>query len=490
VPKPQIPAFSTAAAALLALAPAPASAHSFGQVYTLPVPFWLYAWAAAATLVVSFVIAGIFLGGAARPGGAPATQGRERRLPAGLVRALQALSVGLLALCIATGFAGTSNPYTNFNMTFFWIGFVLGFTYLTALVGDVYPLINPWRALGELLERAVPGFTRGRLRYPERAGYAPALALFAAFIWLELLGKTRPFSLAVALSAYTLLNLGAIALVGAQAWFRYGEIFSVMLRLLARLAPVAFAHESGAPPAPVFRLRPPLSGLLQRSPEPASLLVFCLFLLSATAFDGLHQSRPWVQFFFGTLYQSVLSGWVGSNAIAAFPAMLKLFAAWQVLWLLLSPLVYLGAYLAAIALMHRLTGVAAGVLAARFLHALLPIVLVYHVTHYYTLIQVQGVKVVALLSDPFGWGWNLFGTARWLRGTAVPDLATVWHVQVGLILLGHVASVVIAHLEALRLFEDRRTAVLSQLPMLALMVAYTVAGLWILSLPLGAPAPG
>ncbi len=117
---------------------------------------------------------------------------------------------------------------------------------------------------------------------------------------------------------------------------------------------------------------------------------------------------------------------------------------------------------------------------------MLPIALVYHVTHYSTLILTQGVKIVSLVSDPFGWGWNLFGTAFTFRAPILPDLGIVWHTQVALILLGHVASVWLAHLVALRVFADRRAAALSQLPMLALMVLFTIAGLWILAQPLTA----
>jgi hypothetical protein len=114
----------------------------------------------------------------------------------------------------------------------------------------------------------------------------------------------------------------------------------------------------------------------------------------------------------------------------------------------------------------------------------LPIALVYHVTHYFTLILTQGVKIVSLVSDPFGWGWNLFGTAFVFRAPILPDLGLVWHTQVALILLGHIASVWLAHLVALRVFASRRAAALSQVPMLALMVLFTVFGLWILAQPL------
>ena len=103
---------------------------------------------------------------------------------------------------------------------------------------------------------------------------------------------------------------------------------------------------------------------------------------------------------------------------------------------------------------------------------------------YYTLLQTQGVKIIQLVSDPFGFGWNLFGTADWMQRTIIPDAGTVWHVQVGLIVLGHIISVYLAHCVALRLFGTRREAAISQLPMLVLMIGLTASGLWILSQPL------
>ncbi len=483
---PALRIFQAALGALLYAVSPLASAHTFAQVYTLPVPFWLYAWTAAAVLIVSFVIAGLFLTGQpSADGRKPEPAGYPHRIPPRLLRTLQALSLGGLLLSMLTGFLGTRQVLLNFNMTFFWIVFVLGFTYFTALAGNLYALLNPWRVITDGLSQVLPAYGRGRFRYPAAAGYAPALLLYAGFIWLELFGRMTPFSLSSWLAAYTGLNLLAVALVGTEAWFRYGEFFSVILRLVARLAPIDFEQlPSGATGR--FRLRLPLSGLLGRPADRRSLVVFVLFMLSATAFDGLHEARPWVALYWNTLYQDVFSIWLGENPFVAFPALRNGYRWWQTLWLLASPLVYLAAYLGTIEAVRRLTGCRFDrwTLAHRFLHSLLPIVLVYNVTHYYTLIQTQGIRIIALVSDPFGLGWNLFGTAEWLRGAIVPDTTVVWHLQVALLLAGHVASVVVAHLEALRIFPDRRTATLSQLPMLALMVTFTVFGLWILSLPL------
>jgi len=469
-----------------------ALAHSFGQVYNLPVPVWLYLYGAAGALVLSFVVIGYFISGGGRVG-EPPTRDIGDTAPVRLARRLRLMTVlkagSLLALlaCVITGFMGTPNPYGNFSMTFFWIVFVLGFTYLTALIGDLYASINPWRTLAEGVDRLWRGFTCGRVRYPARLGYWPALTLYMGFIWLELLGETGPFSLAVLLSAYTALNLGGVWLVGVAAWFRYCEFFAVFFRLIAAMAPVEYRPgretEDGRSR---LRLRPPFTGLLQQRAESVSLLVFVLFMLSSTAFDGLHETAPWRRLFWVDLYRGLLQDWVGRNPLVAYPSMSRIYGIWQGFWLLASPFVYLAVYWLFIALAKLFARSREPVraLALRFVLSLLPIVLVYHFTHYYTLMQTQGVKIIQLASDPLGRGWNLLGTADWLQRAIVPDPGTVWHVQVGLIVAGHVVAVYVAHLEALRTFASHRQATLSQLPMLFLMVLFTAAGLWILAQPI------
>src|SRR6185295_6000154 len=95
-----------------------------------------------------------------------------------LLSVLKIVSVLGLLLCMLTGFFGNRNPYVNFSMTFFWIAFVLGFSYLTAVIGDLYAFINPWRVIAESLDHGIKDFTRGRLRYPQALAYWPALAFY------------------------------------------------------------------------------------------------------------------------------------------------------------------------------------------------------------------------------------------------------------------------------------------------------------------------
>ena len=440
----------------------------------------MYAWGASAALLLSFLLVAWFATAGSGKSVPPiVAQTHRGGLPKNVRRVLKALSVLGLLLTLATGFFGNRNPYLNFSMTFFWIAFVLGFAYLTAVVGDLYDAINPWRTLAQMLERGVNGFTHGRLRYPPALGYWPALAFYMAFIWIELFGHTKPFSLATILAVYSGVNLFGVWLVGEGAWFRYCEFFAVFFRLIAKMAPVDYAPGRG--------LRAPFTGLLEESAENYSLLVFALFMLSSTAFDGLSATVPWMQLFWRDQLH-LITPWLGDAPIRQYALMRSIYVSWETLCLLLSPFFYLAIYLAFVGLVKLITRspIPLRELALRFGFSLLPIALVYNITHYYTLLLTQGVAIMSLLSDPFGRGWNLFGTAGLLRSPILPDMALVWHTQVGLILVGHVVSVYLAHVEALRIFPTRRQAALSQLPMLLLMMLFTTAGLWILAQPIQA----
>jgi hypothetical protein len=479
-----------ACAAMAALGlPGAAVAHGFGRLYNLPVPFWLYAWGAASALLVSFLVVGVFMAvpDAARPADARdlGNTGWVRALRrVHAVALLKALALTALLLCIVTGFFGSSDPYRNFSMTAFWVLFVLAFTYLTALSGDLYAAINPWTTLAGLLERAWQGFARGRFRYPEALGDWPALGFYAAFVWLELFGHVRPFSLATVLTVYTVLNIMGVWSVGAAAWFRHCEFFAVFLRHVALLAPLDYRPAVSAGHGRL-RWRGAFAALTTERPERVSTLLFVLFMLSSTAFDGLRVTQWWVSRFWHDP-TGIVTTLAGAPPLKVFVALRPWYLAWESLWLLASPFVYLAVYLGFMALARAFARSERSVreLALDFAYTLLPIVFVYNLTHYFTLLLSQGPKIVSLLSDPFGWGWNLFGMTYLWRGPLVPELKFVWHAQVLLILLGHIVSVVLAHRVALRVFPTRGRAFLSQVPLLLLMVAFTVAGLWILAQPL------
>jgi hypothetical protein len=480
-----------AALTLLLGVPALAQAHTFGRLYTLPLPFWLYAWGAASALVLSFLAAGYFMGAGAEPGPGrrlvlDGARWLELLRRARLPQLLRLAAVAMLLLTLAAGLFGNPDPLRNVSMTAFWVVFLLGVTYASALFGDFYALLNPWRALTDALARLWPGFARGRLPWPERLDAWPALVLYVALIWIELSLRGTPLTLGAMLAAYTVLCFAGVYLFGAAAWYRHGEVFSVFFRLVATLAPVDYRRDPAGGPGSLA-LRWPGAGALEQRPGRLATAVFVLAMLASTAYDGLRETQPWTAVFWHDPL-GIFSPLFGDAPIREYIVARPWYRAWDTLWLLAAPFVYFGAYAVVMAAARALTRTARPLreLLLDFAFTLLPIVLAYHAAHYFTLLIDQGPKLLSLLSDPFGRGWDLFGTTDRFRAAYLMDLTRVWHIQVALILLGHVASVVLAHRVALRVFPTRAQAVVSQLPMLVLMVGFTVFGLWILCQPLTA----
>lgn len=289
------------------------------------------------------------------------------------------------------------------------------------------------------------------------------------------------------LLVYTAVNIFAAWLTGKDAWFLYGEFFSVFFRLIGKQAPIEYRCGNEGTGKASVSLRAPFLALVSERAAHFSLLLFVLFMLSSTAFDGIHETVPWVGIFWRNVYP-FLAMFIATNDPQQYLVLVNYFYYWQWLMLLVSPFIYLAIYLAFVALTKLVTRSTVPVreLALQFAFSLVPIAFVYNVTHYFTLLVSQGPFIAPLISDPFGYNWNLFGTKGSYAQPYMLEAGTVWHIQVALILFGHIVSVYIAHVQALKVFGSARKATVSQIPLLLLMMMLTTIGLWILSLPIAA----
>ena len=125
-------------------------------------------------------------------------------------------------------------------------------------------------------------------------------------------------------------------------------------------------------------------------------------------------------------------------------------------------------------------------LARAFSHTLVPIAAGYLVAHYFSLLAYNGQDVWRLANDPLGDGSDLFGGAEATIDYGVVSATGIWYVQVGALVVGHVAALVLAHDRALELYGSAKQATRSQVVMLVLMVVFTCLGLWLLSAALNA----
>ncbi|HWA37469.1 MAG TPA: hypothetical protein VG873_06355 [Burkholderiales bacterium] len=415
-------------------AAAPALAHTGERGFVMLLPTGLYLTGGALAVLLSFVVMGLLPSGLLRI----SVRTARHREPVPYVGIFSFL---FLAMLLACGWAGSRDPLDNPLPLTVWTLWWVGFTFLNALLGDLWRHLHPWRVLP---------LREGR---PWKAGYWPAVALFLAFAWLELIypAPQDPAILASIVAAYFVFTALALMAFG-KAWLEHGEAFSVFFRTVSRLAP-------------------PWRRLMAGEVLPAGLVAFVLLVLATVSFDGLSRTFWWL-------------GLIGENPLehpGRSAVMLP-----NTLGLLCTFLVFVLGY--------GITGkLGAALIGSRdagygyYVLSIVPIAFGYHFAHYFPAFLVDAQYALRAFSDPLERGWDLFGTRDLhVRTSFLADHASVtviWNVQVAAIVAAHVAAVFVAHALALRRHGAARTALVSQVPMTGLMIGYTVLGLWLLSTP-------
>ncbi|MEO4000961.1 hypothetical protein [Mesorhizobium sp. CAU 1732] len=446
-----------------------AFAHAGDRGHVLLLPTGHYIFGGAIAVALTFLVLALV---PARPlDDLARLRLRIGSLPTWPRLAASALCFFLLVGLLVAGWFGSRDPLSNPLPLMVWTVFWVGLTLAQGVFGNIWWWINPWYAPWRILSRVT-----GRREAPElpgRVGYWPAVALFAAFAWFELVypAPDDPARLATVLAVYFVLNLFAALTFGYEAWMRQGECLSVFLRMISRLAIVDGSRPVGKRRAIALCL--PGAKLADAAPLPLSGVVFLLLALGSVSFDGLMRT------FF----------WLGLNGInpLEFPGRTA------VLWissygLLLTATILASAFFGAVALAARMSGNRAVADAAGALvWSIIPISMAYHFSHYLAALVINGQYALAALSDPFATGADLLGTVTFnvqagiLMGADGAWL--VWNLQAAAIIGGHLLAILVAHVIALRLHGTGGAATRSQLPLAILMVAYTVFGLWLLSSP-------
>jgi hypothetical protein len=448
-------------------------AHAGGLIgrSDLPIPEWLFGWAAAMVLVISFVALAILWP-------EPKLEGdRWRPLPGGRVlgsRVVEvvcgAIGIGLLGVVVYTGLQGTQSPAANFAPTFVYVIFWIGLVPASVLFGDIFRAFNPWRALGRTVGWAAGRVVRSGLpaplAYPERLGHWPAAAGVFAFAVLELVrsGGDQPDTVAVATLVYSAITFVAMALYGVEAWSARGEAFSVYFNLFSRISVFETRDR-------VLGVRPPLAGLahLRAGAGTAALLAV---MIGSVTFDGAGEAPIW------TGISPDMTRFFGDLGLSPQPAFELTF----LIGLIVAILFVAGLYRLGILGARSVGGgFSAERLSRAFVHSLVPIALAYVMAHYLTYLLFRGQAIVFLASDPLGDGSDLFGTASTQIDYGVIGSTATWYWQVAFVVVGHAAGLTLAHDRALALYDDVKLAVRSQYWMLAVMVAFTSLALWLLS---------
>ena len=427
-------------------------AHGVGSRTDLPIPLGLALYGAGAAILISFAVLLLFwrtprLGGPSS--GRPVPDGLQRLLDSPAVRpSLQALALAGAVLVVAAALAGPAEPARNLAPWALYVTFWVGLVPASLLLGPVWRVVNPLRLLHRGFRALLPT-APGAALLP-RLGLWPSVPSLLLFLWLELVHPDRaePVVVAAFLLAYAAVQLW-LALWFGEGWFARGDAFEVYSTLIARLSPWG-RRDDGR-----LVLRSPLANASAAPREPG-LAAVVVVLLGATAFDGLSRTVFW-QTGPGAA-NDTLSGTLGLLAMIALVGVL---------------------YVAGTRLSGRLAGQPRDVQPRRYAGTVVPIVLGYTVAHYFSLLALDGQTTWILASNPFGLaGVDLFGTYgnRVDLSAVGPDAIAL--VQVGAVVLGHVLGVTLAHERAL--LSARRSRASDQLPLVVVMVAFTVGGLGLL----------
>ena len=383
----------------------------------------------------------------------------------------------VLVVLVASGLEGSRDPLANPLPLSVWTLTWVGLTFAHAVLGFLWPVVNPWTAFARLVRRLLGrsgGDDAGMLGWPEALGAWPGVALLLLFAWFELVhpAPQDPAVLAYAVAGYSVFTVAGMVLFGNETWERNVEIFSRFFRIVSWIAPLRTVEEGGT-----RRLAATMPGarLLGVDSLPAAGVVFVVVALATVSFDGLSRTFWWLDL-------------VGENPLE-HPGRTAL-AGRNTLGLLGAAAALLAAYAATAAAGARWSGSPVAAALRRFVVSIVPIAFGYHFAHYLPSFLVDAQYALKALSDPLDLGWNLLGmrdlhvTASFLTHHASVEL--IWYAQTAAIVAAHVAAVVVLHALAGESREGRMAAIRGELPLTVLMIGYTLFGLWLLSTPVAA----
>ncbi len=454
-------------------------AHALVARKDLPIPAWLFAWGASIVLIISFFA----LSAAWRKPRFEDEHWRalNERFSSALLSVPTQIFCGVigvffLGFSIYAGLKGTEAPDRNFALTFLYVTAWFGFPLFSVIFGDVFRPFNPWRAVARVIGGAftlIAGQPPAHLKYPQRLGRWPAAITLLAVVWLEVVYGASggvavglsPHAAGIAALIYTLYTMVMMALFGVETWCQQGEVFSVYFGMFSQLA--AFGVRDGR-----LGRRLPLSASTHWATVPGSAAMV-IASIASTSFDGAQE---------GAFKNAIIKTfeWLAETG-------LNLTASLRLADTIFMVLTFVGVglvYLIGVRGMSTVRGAPPrSTLRAGFAHTLIPIAFAYLVAHYFSLFVFQEqAQFTYLLSDPLGTATtNLFGTASGGINFKILSANAIWYVQVGALVIGHVVGLTLAHDRATAYWGDYKQAARSQYWMLAVMVAFTCFGLYLLS---------
>lgn len=455
----------------------PSFAHASGQSFVMLLPTDIYTLGGVIVVGLTIILLALIP--------VTGTSGLHRNLAlfgsfriGRKIRFIHGLALLYFFWLLSAGWYGTTDPLRNPLTLGFWAVFWMGLVMVEGLFFGIWRWINPWVFAYHMIRRI-----SGRHRimdWPSWLAYWPGVLLLLGFAIFTLAdpAPTDPARLASFMFAYWLFTLIGMLIFGFRTWSRHVELFSMIMVSFGSLRMVSFHAGRLRFGLPGWRLMANRQvGVLRPH---ISAAIFLLMLLGIGSFDGFNETFVWLN-------------WININPLdfpgrsaIIMPTISGIVLANLALIVIFGILIWLGMMAASENPQHRYALVdLIGVYAA----SLLPIALAYHVAHYLPSLLVEMQYVALAIDGMFGRNIHILG----LDGFHVTDgffkhldwVRMIWLTQAGIVVAGHVISVLIAHHMATARYENRFEIIISQLPIAIFMIGYTWLGLWLLAAPKG-----
>lgn len=352
------------------------------------------------------------------------------------VVAVAAAAVGFAvwAVTLTAGLFAVEDATENLASFVVSLQLVLGGMLLALVAGDWWRAASPFATIAKLL--------------PDRPGSkdAPtwtAPVLMASFAWLTVCYHDggEPRSVGVWLAAYSVACIVATLLWG-RWWATTGEGFAVLFGAVGRMAPLARDEATGR-----IRLRPPLTGL--GAPLPAGAAPTLLIFAGAAGYRAISVLTWWQQEVMGSRAE-----W--SRTVVHTVGLAFTVGVIALVWL---------------------TATRRRADASR---PLVPLASSIAVAFLFTEMIKRFVDVLALLSDPYGRDWDLFGTSHLFPDVRWDTSLRLAWTEIVALIIGAMLCVLVAHDDTLTTEKGRARAERALLPQLAAGTVLATAALLIL----------
>ncbi|MFQ5815601.1 MAG: 4Fe-4S binding protein [Candidatus Hydrothermarchaeaceae archaeon] len=427
--------------------------------------------------------------------------------------------VFLLLLVIAAGLYGTQLPGWNLATVGVWAVWWSGIIFLVLFFGKIWCTSCPWIAIGDWIQRKSlwrksDEPLNSNIRLPKKLrNLYPATALFAVLTWLELglFITYRPQFTAYAIMFFVFLAVMSSLVYEGRSFCRHLCFIGAIQGVYSMISPMELRSRDrdvcrrcktkdclrgnergyGCP----VRVYP---GTMREN----NYCVLCTECIKTCPYDNVSVNiRPIAQDLMGARRGRLdeafliitLLGLTSFHGITMLPAWLN----WATRALATESAVYYGVFsvlelcfifipMGVIYVTSGLSRVLAGnhdvstkSLFINYAYAFRPIAMFYQLAHGTMHLGAEGQRLIPVLSDPLGFGWDLFGTA----GAGVEPLLTmaqIGYVQYLLIFVGQMMGIYIVFKISMRIFGNKKQALRSLIPVAFLMLIFTLLNAWTL----------